>query len=219
VPNLQTVGVHEQSRVAIELGRVVGHGLIKYAIALNYAYAPQVMGVVSMTTKHYIESSNESIIATVLRLCDEKFAKKDGCPGYNIARYGKKAFLEKLRSIGDDRKRVFPDIKFSDPYWNIIVCLAIDLEIGRETSIKAACLSSGVPKTTALRCLSYLEDLGILSRIVDPSDGRRVFVRLTDQSKHCLDAWLRNSLRTVGLIDTSEMGLNCMDIGSSSHDF
>lgn len=164
-----------------------------------------------MARRHYVKSLNESIIATALRLCNEILSQNDVQPGCNIAECGKREFLEMFRSIGDDRKSAFPDIKFSDPYWNIIVSLAIDREEGKETSIKAACLSSGVPTTTALRCLSELESAGVLRRLADPSDGRRVFVQLTDQSKHCLDAWLRNSLRTVGLIKLSELDFELID--------
>jgi len=177
---------------------------------------PRGWGVTGMAGHQFIRAPNQSVIATALRLYNEIISQNnERYESYSIF----KQFLENLKIIRNDRKKSFPDIKFADPYWDIIINLAIDFDRGKETSIKAACLSSGVSTTTTLRCLGELERIGVIQRSADPSDRRRFFIRLTDQSRHSLDAWLRNSLRTVGMIDASETGLNCMDIGSSNHDF
>jgi hypothetical protein len=158
---------------------------------------------------------NPSVIEAALQLYDEIVNQStERFKSYSIPLSESKEFLEKLRIIRDSRKTAFPGIKFSDPNWDIILSSAIDFYNGKKTSIKAACLYSGVSATTTLRCLSELESAGILQRAPDPSDQRRFFIRLTDQTKQSLDAWLRNSVCTVGLINASKMGPNCMDIGS-----
>jgi len=217
VSNLWTVGVLEQSGDAIRLvAEWAATSLINHAIRRAVSLYPRGWGVAGMAPHQFIRAPNQSVIATALQLYNEIISQNnDRYESYSIFQQ----FLEKLKIIRNDRKKSFPGVKFSDPYWDIIINSAIDFDRGKETSIKAACLSSGVSTTTALRCLRELERIGILQRSADPSDRRRFFIRLTDQSRHSLDAWIRNSLRTVGLIDTSEMGLNCMDIGSSSHDF
>lgn len=173
-----------------------------------------------MEQHQFIGTPNQSIIAIALRLYNEIITQScDKYEHHHPLPSDRRKFLARLISIRDDRKIAFPNLKFCDPYWEIILNAAIDFESGKETSIKAACLSSGVSATTTLRCLGELESIGVLQRWADPSDRRRYFIRLTDQSKHSFDAWLGNSLRKVSQIEASEMGLDCMDIGSSSYDF
>lgn len=50
----------------------------------------------------------------------------------------------------------------------------------KRVSISSACISSGVPSTTALRWLSTLERRGLVERQVDAADRRRHFVYLSE---------------------------------------
>ena len=52
---------------------------------------------------------------------------------------------------------------------------------GRRISVSSLCMASGVAQTTALRRISELHDRGLVRRIADEKDGRRVFVELTEQ--------------------------------------
>jgi len=173
-----------------------------------------------MTRHQLTRAPNKNILEIALQLYNEIITQSsvqfDSCA---VIRSDKREFLKNFKIIRDNRRTAFPGIKFSDPYWDIILNAAIDSENGNETSIKAACLSSGVSATATLRCLEKLVSIGIIQRTADPFDRRRFFIRLTEQSKRSLDAWLSSSLFTVGLINTSEMGLNRVDIGSSNHDF
>ncbi|MEG8049335.1 MarR family transcriptional regulator [Sphingomonas aurantiaca] len=68
---------------------------------------------------------------------------------------------------------------FSDPAWDILIDLLDGSLKGVAVSIKSACIASGVPYTTALRYVGLLEDLGMISRVPDLTDGRRVHLKLT----------------------------------------
>lgn len=73
-----------------------------------------------------------------------------------------------------------PDI-FSEPAWDIILDIAYNQLNAKHVSVKAACISSHVPASTALRYLSKMEQDGILVRVKDRADRRREFVVLTHE--------------------------------------
>ncbi|MBD8735330.1 hypothetical protein [Sphingomonas sp. CFBP 13706] len=68
---------------------------------------------------------------------------------------------------------------FSDPAWDILLGLLDGNLRGILVSTKSACIASGVPYTTALRYLGLLEDDGMILRVPDQKDGRRIYVELT----------------------------------------
>ena len=47
-----------------------------------------------------------------------------------------------------------------------------------------------MPPTTALRWIKTLTDNGLIERIADPQDGRRVFVQLSDRAAARVGAYL-----------------------------
>lgn len=68
---------------------------------------------------------------------------------------------------------------FSDPAWDILLDLLDGSLRGVPISVTSACIGSGVPHTTALRYIRILEDDGMISRVPDPKDGRRIHIELT----------------------------------------
>ena len=85
------------------------------------------------------------------------------------------------------RDRLFCDpTLFADPAWDILIDLFIASEEGRGISISSACIASAVPITTALRWIKILETAGHISRHDDPSDARRIFISLTEESTNAL---------------------------------
>ena len=53
---------------------------------------------------------------------------------------------------------------------------------GQRVSITSACIAASAPTTTALRCLKQLEENEFLYREFDPSDRRRMYVRLSAET-------------------------------------
>jgi DNA-binding MarR family transcriptional regulator len=56
--------------------------------------------------------------------------------------------------------------------------------------VKAACLASSVPKTTALRCLARLYQLGLVARLPHPTDHRSSHIELTGPGLEAMRAFL-----------------------------
>lgn len=80
---------------------------------------------------------------------------------------------------------------FADPAWNLLLDLLVSESEGRTLSTSAACLASGVAASTALRYIHLLEDQGLVNRVPDPRDARRMFVRLSPQGRREMIAYLR----------------------------
>ncbi|MFL6725211.1 MAG: hypothetical protein ACJ8FS_01700 [Sphingomicrobium sp.] len=80
------------------------------------------------------------------------------------------------------RDRFFDPDLFADPAWDMLLELyAAQLE-GVRTSVSSLSIGAAVPATTALRWMKTLERRGIIRRIPDPLDGRRIWVELTAEA-------------------------------------
>lgn len=78
-----------------------------------------------------------------------------------------------------ERHKFFSEDLFADPAWNMLLELfASELEQNRVT-VTTLCMASGIPTTTALRYISNLVCEGLILRRKDPSDGRRIWVELS----------------------------------------
>ena len=78
------------------------------------------------------------------------------------------------------RSAVFGDESlFGEPAWDLMLDLFIAAKERKRVPVTSACIGAAVPTTTALRWLAVLEERGLVLREADPSDARRVFVRLS----------------------------------------
>jgi hypothetical protein len=92
------------------------------------------------------------------------------------------------------RDAAFPAGTFADPAWDILLDLfASDLE-GRRVSVSSACIAAAVPPTTALRWIRKLVEDGVLTRVQDPNDGRRVYLSLSEAAWQRMDQWVSEAL-------------------------
>lgn len=71
---------------------------------------------------------------------------------------------------------------FADPAWDILLDLMAARIEGRSVAVSSLCIAAAVPATTALRWIKQLTEAGLLRRVADPDDGRRVFIELTDRA-------------------------------------
>lgn len=84
--------------------------------------------------------------------------------------------ISRCRSL---RSKFFSSGLFADPAWDMLLELyANELEQHR-ISVSKLCLAAEVPPTTALRWIRTLEREGLIVRIDDTNDGRRVWVQLS----------------------------------------
>ena len=80
------------------------------------------------------------------------------------------------------RERYFDADYFADPAWDMLLDLFAAQLTNQRVPVSALCLAAAVPATTALRWMKTLTDAGLFIRRVDPRDGRRVFIELSDEA-------------------------------------
>lgn len=88
-----------------------------------------------------------------------------------------------------------PDL-FGERGWDMLLDMYVSSARAKNTAITAACSSSGVPPTTALRWVSILENKGLVERSSDPNDARRQLLQLTEQGRQSVEAALRVIMET-----------------------
>lgn len=90
-------------------------------------------------------------------------------------------WLQRLVWMRTLRDNHFPKDLFCDPAWDMLLDLTLAHLAAKQISVSSLCVASGVPATTALRRIDDLVDRGLVKRLKDPRDGRRVFVAMTDE--------------------------------------
>jgi DNA-binding MarR family transcriptional regulator len=69
----------------------------------------------------------------------------------------------------------------------------------QKVSVSSLCIAAAVPATTALRWLKAMTSAGLVVRKSDVTDGRRVFIDLSDQSAGAMRAYLSQFAGLAGL--------------------
>jgi CheY-like chemotaxis protein/DNA-binding MarR family transcriptional regulator len=109
--------------------------------------------------------------------------------------YGDAAEL--LLKVRQKRDAIFGPDLFEDPAWNIMLDLYSSTLHGKAVTVSDLCIASGSPATTALRRLGVLVKLGLVERVPDTADRRRVLIAPTEPGRQAMDQfaeWLRKSV-------------------------
>lgn len=77
------------------------------------------------------------------------------------------------------RQEIFPGIQVADPAWDLMLELFIHHVEMRQISVTGLGLSANIPGATVLRWLAMFHEAKLIVREPDPTDRRRVWVRLT----------------------------------------
>ena len=88
------------------------------------------------------------------------------------------------------RNRYFDPGLFADPAWDMLLDLMAARLEGEHVSVSSLSIAASVPSTTALRWIRTMTDLGLFDRRADPSDGRRVYIQLTDAAASAMVSYL-----------------------------
>ncbi len=127
---------------------------------------------------------------------EEAGARQAASPAAPTAR---PAYLKALVAARADRDALFAAGLFSDPAWEMMLDLAVAEASGRPISVTSLCIASGAPTTTALRRMDDLKAAGLIDRVPDPRDRRRVLVRLTAQGKERMEAFVSRQAGRFGI--------------------
>ncbi len=80
------------------------------------------------------------------------------------------------------RDKFFDSQLFADPAWDMLLDLmAAQLE-RIQVAVSSLCIAAAVPPTTALRWIKTMTEAGLLERVADPDDGRRIFIQLSESA-------------------------------------
>lgn len=91
------------------------------------------------------------------------------------------AAVQQIRRARALRDAMLPRELFSDPGWDILLYL-YEAHCGRrDIPVSDLAIIANIPATTGLRWISLLEKRGIVYKEHDPDDGRRMFVRLSEE--------------------------------------
>jgi DNA-binding MarR family transcriptional regulator len=103
----------------------------------------------------------------------------------------KAAMSDRVRAILYARRKrthFFDSELFADPAWDILLELYA-AHLGQyRTAVTSLCIGAAVPATTALRWIKLLETRGLILRRPDATDGRRVFMELSDTAVAAMDS-------------------------------
>ncbi len=89
------------------------------------------------------------------------------------------------------RSRFLPGELFADPAWDMLLDLTAATAKDQRVSVTSLCIASGVPATTALRWIAQMRDAGLVQRLEDHTDKRRVFIALTERAIGSLARYFR----------------------------
>jgi hypothetical protein len=98
------------------------------------------------------------------------------------------------------RDALFPADLFADPAWDMMLDLMAARIERLKVAVSSLCIAAAVPPTTALRWIRTLTDLGIFVRVADPTDGRRVFIELSDAAATTVLDFLGRAKGTTALV-------------------
>lgn len=89
---------------------------------------------------------------------------------------------------------------FGEPAWDMLLDLYIARASGADLQVSSVCIEAGTPSTTVLRWIARLEREGLVYRTADRGDGRRRYVRLTDEGVLLMNRLLA-AIGPIGVAD------------------
>ncbi len=91
-------------------------------------------------------------------------------------------YAKRLLTIRTGRRRFLPPSYFDSPALTILLDLYVSDREQRQVAVSDAVAISGAPTSTALRCITAMENDGYVSKRPDPADKRRTLLRATPRA-------------------------------------
>lgn len=94
------------------------------------------------------------------------------------------------------RSQFFNSVMFGEAAWDMLLALYVTDQSGPRHTVSGLVSLSGVPQTTALRWLDFLDEEQLVTRRANPNDKRVFYVELTDAARGALDAYFSGTMTT-----------------------
>ena len=128
-------------------------------------------------------------LARVPRMVAESDDEGEGFPAMGERQSTEAATIREMIRARRLRDELFGEGLFADPAWDILLDLTAARIERRSVAVSSLCIAAAVPATTALRWIKQLTDAGLLRRVADPDDGRRVFIELTERAADAMTTY------------------------------
>jgi predicted transcriptional regulator len=106
------------------------------------------------------------------------------------------ALVRRARHLMDQRRlraRYLPAELFHEPAWDMLLALYVGQHERRTMNVKTLVSYSDAPATTSQRWIDHLHKLGLIHRITDMVDRRRVEIQLTETGEDAIRRYLRET--------------------------
>ena len=173
----------------------VGRGRqIRSIVCSGYASVDHILAALRLGVVDFLPKPvmPDELVDAVRRAITQRNDTQDEGP--ELSRRGVAQLLLNARKKRDS---IFGAEMFEDPAWNMMLDLYASTLSGRPVTVSDLCLASGTSATTALRRMTSLVELGLIERVPDPHDRRRVLVRQTERGREAMDRfseWLRGNV-------------------------
>ena len=87
------------------------------------------------------------------------------------------------------RSHIFNREMFGEAAWDMLLALYVTDRTGTRHTVSGVVNLSGVPATSALRWLKFLEREQLVTRLPNRMDGRVIHVELTEKARELMDAY------------------------------
>lgn len=88
------------------------------------------------------------------------------------------------------RREHLPEELFHEPAWDMLLSLYLAWHEGQTMNVKTLVGTTDAPVTTSQRWIDHLAKLGLVTRVVDPNDRRRIEVTLSGSGLQAIDGYL-----------------------------
>jgi hypothetical protein len=88
------------------------------------------------------------------------------------------------------RRRYFPAELFHEPAWEMLIALFIIHDAEHTMNVKQLVSCSDAPATTSQRWIEHLHKAGLIDRVIDPLDRRRIDVSLSELGHDAMTRYL-----------------------------
>jgi DNA-binding MarR family transcriptional regulator len=106
-----------------------------------------------------------------------------------LVEYARQTFVQRAR-----RSQNFHPAMFGEPAWDMMLALYVTEQSQARHTVSGLVNLSGVPPTTALRWLDFLEKEELVARRSSPTDRRVIYIELTDKARESLDAFFAGTV-------------------------